>query len=228
MAFNFSPKTVTNGLVMYLDAANPNSYPGSETTWYDLSGNKNNVTLLGNTLPSWNNTGNGSFYFDGTTSYAKIESNSTLVIVKPTIIVACTTPVAGNSGTVMARGQDGNFYNYGIEKISRTSFNGIVHSCPNGISGLSTTTSAMNVYAVTYDGQAVQYYRNGVYVGYDTTCYSPLPYAGAVLSIGAIKLGNGSYSSFFAGNIAVVQLYNRQLSNAEIIQNQNAIKSRFN
>jgi hypothetical protein len=37
MAFNYSPKIVTDGLVLYLDAANPRSYPGTGTTWYDLS-----------------------------------------------------------------------------------------------------------------------------------------------------------------------------------------------
>ena len=39
MGINYSPKIVTDGLVLYLDAANPKSYPGSGTTWYDLSGN---------------------------------------------------------------------------------------------------------------------------------------------------------------------------------------------
>jgi hypothetical protein len=33
MAFNYSPKIVTDGLVLYLDAANRYSYPGSGTTW---------------------------------------------------------------------------------------------------------------------------------------------------------------------------------------------------
>jgi hypothetical protein len=38
------PNTVTNGLVLSLDAANVKSYPGSGTTWYDLSGNSKNAT----------------------------------------------------------------------------------------------------------------------------------------------------------------------------------------
>lgn len=45
MAFFHSPNIVTNGLVMCVDAANPRSYPGSGTTWYDISGNSHNLDL---------------------------------------------------------------------------------------------------------------------------------------------------------------------------------------
>jgi hypothetical protein len=45
MAFNFSPKIVTNGLVLYLDAANTRSYSGSGTAWNDLTVNGNNGVL---------------------------------------------------------------------------------------------------------------------------------------------------------------------------------------
>ena len=38
MAQEYGPKIVTDGLVLSLDAADKNSYPGSGTTWYDLSG----------------------------------------------------------------------------------------------------------------------------------------------------------------------------------------------
>ncbi|KAA6233118.1 LamG domain-containing protein [Chlorobium phaeovibrioides] len=38
-------KIVTNGLALFLDARNNNSYPGNGTTWYDLSGNERNGTI---------------------------------------------------------------------------------------------------------------------------------------------------------------------------------------
>ena len=41
MAFNYSPKIVTDGLVFAVDAANKKSYPGSGTTWTDLAGSSN-------------------------------------------------------------------------------------------------------------------------------------------------------------------------------------------
>ena len=45
MALRHSPKIVTDGLVLALDAANTRSYPGSGSTWFDLSGNNHNATL---------------------------------------------------------------------------------------------------------------------------------------------------------------------------------------
>lgn len=45
MATLYSPKIVTDGLVMYLDAANPRSYPRSGTAWNDISGNNITGTL---------------------------------------------------------------------------------------------------------------------------------------------------------------------------------------
>jgi len=46
LALSHSPSIITNGLVLCLDAANSKSYPGSGTTWTDLSGNGNNGTLV--------------------------------------------------------------------------------------------------------------------------------------------------------------------------------------
>jgi hypothetical protein len=45
MAFFHSPRIPTSGLVMLIDAANPQSYPGSGTTWFDLSPNGHNISM---------------------------------------------------------------------------------------------------------------------------------------------------------------------------------------
>ena len=44
MGVNYNPKIVTDGLVLCLDAANKRSYPGSGSTWNDLSGRGNHFT----------------------------------------------------------------------------------------------------------------------------------------------------------------------------------------
>ena len=66
MAFHYSPRVVTNGLVLALDAANPNSYPGTGTTWYDLSGNNLHMSLING--PTYSN---GALIFDGADDYAE-------------------------------------------------------------------------------------------------------------------------------------------------------------
>lgn len=45
MSYKNGPKVVTEGLIAYLDAANTKSYPGSGTTWYDLTKNENHGTI---------------------------------------------------------------------------------------------------------------------------------------------------------------------------------------
>ena len=76
MATKYSPKMVTDGLVLSLDAANTKSYPRSGTTWTDLSGNSNTGTLTNG--PTFNAGNLGSIVFDGTNDYVGIPYNSIL------------------------------------------------------------------------------------------------------------------------------------------------------
>ena len=62
--------TVTNGLVLSLDAAKRDSYPGSGTAWRDISGNGINGTLING--PTFNSDNGGSIVFDGTNDYCDI------------------------------------------------------------------------------------------------------------------------------------------------------------
>jgi hypothetical protein len=62
------PTPSTNGLVAQLEAANPASYPGSGTVWYDISGNGNNFTLFNGA--SYDST-TKSMVFDGSDDYAR-------------------------------------------------------------------------------------------------------------------------------------------------------------
>jgi hypothetical protein len=73
MALHHSPTIVRNGLVLYLDAANQKSYPGTGTVWTDLSGNGNHFTLFNS--PTFNN---GIFTFDGINDYARSVNNINL------------------------------------------------------------------------------------------------------------------------------------------------------
>ena len=57
---------VTENLVLYLDAGNNASYPGSGTTWYDLVGNSNGILTNG---PVFNTGNGGNIVFDGINDY---------------------------------------------------------------------------------------------------------------------------------------------------------------
>ena len=57
-----------NGLLIYLDSRNPNSYSGSGSTWSDLSGNQNHFTVKGGM--TYNSTNGFRFEANNTTKYA--------------------------------------------------------------------------------------------------------------------------------------------------------------
>ena len=71
---------VQDGLVLNLDASNTLSYPGSGTTWFDLTSNNNDGTLVNG--PTFDSANGGSIVFDGINDY-----------------VSFTTPPSTNSGT---------------------------------------------------------------------------------------------------------------------------------
>ena len=76
MAFNNGPKIITDGLVLCLDASDRNSYPGSGTTWYDVS-SKNNDSSLANG-PTYSSANGGSIVLDGTNDLVYAPSCNTL------------------------------------------------------------------------------------------------------------------------------------------------------
>ena len=55
MATSYSPKIITDGLVLCLDAGDGKSYSGSGTAWTDRSGNDNHGTLVNG--PTFNSDG---------------------------------------------------------------------------------------------------------------------------------------------------------------------------
>jgi len=216
------PSISTDGLVLYLNAADVDSYPGTGNIWYDLSRNGNNVTLVNN--PTFNTSGSGCFSFNGTTQYATINSNLSLSISTPTMIVTCTT----DTGTVLAKGAYGCCWNYGLLGLKTTEYKVRQQSSDPVSPTFVSSTSAFNTYAAAWDGSNIQYYRNGTYGGGSNSGYAPYATNEYYLRIGCAYDGNGLTNvEFYSGKIATIQIYNRTLSSTEILQNYNAIKGRF-
>ena len=92
----YGPKIVTSGLVLCLDAANKRSYPGTGTTWTDLSGNSNNGTLTNG--PTFSAGNQGSIVFDGTNDYAYQSLFTNAITTTLTFDVWVKFSDAGSSG----------------------------------------------------------------------------------------------------------------------------------
>jgi hypothetical protein len=73
----YGPKQVSDGLVLYVDAANPLSYPGSGNTWFDLTKNGYNGALSGSVavVPSWDSTHQGRIHVKASSSYVSPGTN---------------------------------------------------------------------------------------------------------------------------------------------------------
>jgi hypothetical protein len=223
MAFSYSPKIVTDGLVLYLDAANPYSYVSGSTSWNDISRGGNNGTLVNG--PTFSSANNGSIVFDGVDDYVD------------TTFKASTSIGNGNPFTVSAIFKTGNltqqmlvgcpdvprFY---IEVFNRS---GVLVSHwgigNNNNSLTSTATINLNQiynYVTTYDGNIARGYLNGVLT--DTDTIGSQSYNTNFLQIGKYTTALPIYLS---GSIYTAQIYNRALSAQEVLQNYNATKTRF-
>ena len=103
MATLYSPRIVTDGLVLCLDAGNRRSYPGSGTSWTDMSGNGNTGTLTNG--PTFNGADGGRIIHDGVNDYTEIQTRNTNIEFQPTqpFSVFCWIyNLASGSGAVLA------------------------------------------------------------------------------------------------------------------------------
>jgi len=216
--FEVDNMIVDSSLKLWLDAGNPNSYSGSGTTWTDLSGNGNNATLV--VAPTY--SGSGYFTFNGSSQYASIPSSASLTTTTPTIIIACTVAA---SGTPMSKGQYGSYWNYGINGPATTNFR-LRNNDGDTVSATYGTISGMNIFAGVWDGTNMNFYLNGNLVSQSTQFYGPVANNTGFLTIGCALYG-ATPTEFFNGNIAMIQVYNRPLSAAEIKQNFNATRDRY-
>jgi hypothetical protein len=217
---------VRNGLVLYLDAKY--SYPGLDGVntdiynWYDLSGNENNGELKNGV--SYSTTDGGSLVFDGSNDFIQMSyppsffSNYTL---------SCwfrASSFGTNAQGLVAYGNESNYQRRTIFLWDGGSGNVRVTSSAYTSNILASTTLSLNTWyyaAITLSSTAeAKIYLNGVLDGSGTHILeSP---SSNTLYIG--RTGSGEY---FNGRIPVAHIYNRVLSAAEILQNYNALKSRF-
>jgi hypothetical protein len=224
MAFQHSPKIVTNGLVLALDAGNHMSYPGSGTTWTDLSGNINNGTLTNG--PTFNSGNGGSIVFDGVNDLVNCGNNSSLSFTnKLTIQIWCSLNVDSDYKSPLMKTTSINWNDgYGFYKEGgRFYFFINLWDGAHRVS-VSRTTFSMTNFVGTYDGTNLKLYENGILMQTGSSFTSNVSNSATNLIIGN---GVGDEDFEWNGNIAQVSIYNRALTASEILQNYNATKGRY-
>jgi hypothetical protein len=225
MGIAYNPRIVTNGLVLALDAGNIKSYPGSGTTWTDLSGNGNNGTLINGVGYSGDNL--GSLVFDGVNDEVNADLGNSLVKDFTLDFWMKSSAVVEGRGMVEYGGST-----YAIIAAYRLLPNFCTFYWGTTSATTSLTLNTANLadnkwhqVTQTYDGTNARVYVDGDLKINDSSTFS-----GNLRNTSnkQINIGRWRGSGIFQdGNISSVKVYNRALTEQEIQQNFNALRSRF-
>jgi hypothetical protein len=229
MAGTVAPNIVTDGLVLYLDAANIKSYVSGSTSWTDIAAGNNGTLTNG---PTFNSGNNGSIVFDGTNDYVQVTSPfgdidwssrawsfsawMKLDALGDRCLVNLNSANSSHYIVTNVFFGDGASWWYFIKNSLSTQSN---FRTPAGI----FTTNEIFYFTMTYNGSGlsngnINFYKNSTQVSTSNG-------GGAGLSNQTGLQIGGNY--FLDGNVYNFNMWNRVLTSSEILQNYNAQKSRF-
>ena len=219
MSFNYSPKIITNGLVLCLDATNTKSYVSGSTVWTDLSRSGNNGTLVNG--PTFNSGNGGSIVFDGVNDFVSFST-----ITNNTYTIDFWYKMGGNDGSYGYFASSGD---NGLAISEGGTLNGLIYGqfyywngvVLNNLGIIPSTTNWNHICALINTSiNNIQIYGNGNQSS--TTTVTSM--STSITNIGRYITSN---LNFLKGNLASYKVYNRALSATEIKQNYNATKGRY-
>jgi len=223
-----NPSIVLNGLVLYVDAANIKSYPGSGTTWTDLSGRGNTGTLTNG--PTYSSANGGSIVFDGGDDYV-IATRPTSIVAGGQITISLWAKwiTIGTTVSTIQMLLDNNhsgtpqgFVLQDRPDIGKSLTFSVRPNQNGAVSTFIVGDGSWHHITGTNDGSTSKLYIDGVFNSQATE-------SGGIISVYpnitlGLWQGGGRYLN---GNIAQVSIYNRALSAAEVSQNFNALRGRY-
>lgn len=222
---------VNDGLVLRLDADNIKSYQGTGTAFKDLSTYSSDFTLVGS--PTYD--ANGFLTFNGTNQYASRVNTASL---KPSSAISIEQWLSADSWTAGTAGSykcslsctQGGGYSHNIWSGSFYSYiyAGGRYLVP---SASVSNFSGWHHFVTTFDGRYAKLFIDGSLA--NTVDYgsanTTMTYAANSIFVGAEAAGSTTPEGYYwQGKIATTSIYNKALSDAEVAQNFNATKIRYN
>jgi hypothetical protein len=230
MGLAHSPSIVIDGLRFCLDAANTKSYPGSGTTWTDISGKNHDGTLTNG--PTFSSDNGGCIVFDGSNDHIGSIGTATDLGINDTsssFSFSVWFKTGGTSEYYMFDNFDGSTQDIScrldagkLELYLRGS-GGIINAVRYGSYTLNAWNNAVYNFDSSTSPDTFTAYVNGINTGTSTSNFSGNFESGSSFRIGMRPAGGGQ----FPGRIACAMLYNKSLTEAEVKQNYNALKGRF-
>jgi hypothetical protein len=223
MSYANGPKIVTNGLALHLDAANSKSYPGSGTTWYDISGNNKN--FVWSSSPSFTD---GSIpYFSTLNKSCNGPASDSFGITNTsgyTIFVICMQNALTQAYSFNFQGT--GLYSRGIFAHLTWSTD-IVYFDQGGCCGADTRTNVSSGGSQTWNVWAFRRLNNSSTRTIFKNGNPLITNTSAAANINLTSSGVIISASNWNARLQVFSAYNRDLSDTEILQNYNALKGRF-
>lgn len=225
MSIYGGPDIATSGLVLCLDAGNTKSYPGSGTTWYDLSGNNRNFV--------WNSVSWTNGYFETASKVATGPASNSFGIDNTTgytIFFIFQTTTGGANGAFKFKSTSGGIVR-GIFCHPGWTNDTIYFDqggCCNGDQRISYTNSNVSESSIwnivglrsTIGTRAILY--NGVSATTTSTAAANIN-----LSSDPVLINPNDEGFNWTGRLSYFAVYNRGISDAEYLNNYNALKGRF-
>jgi hypothetical protein len=212
---------VKDGLLLYLDAGNSSSYPGSGSTWFDISGNNRNMTLYNGV--GYTPANEGILDFDGVDDYGQIVNCgiSTGANIPHTIEMWVNFDVITSTRWWLAvLGQ----YNTGAHHVIGTSPTGAQFGAWAASPQVSPILSGANNWQQicgAFNNSTLTYYVNGNSAA--TATGSGFNFANSNFTIG-LRIGSENY---YNGKVSITRIYNKALTEEEVQTNFNANRGRF-
>lgn len=239
MAIAYNTDIVKNGLILYLDAANRKSYPGSGTSWTDITLNGKNGTLTNG--PTYSASNAGGIVFDGNDDHVLL-SNSFTGLSLPTgsasrTLIACfrMTNLSSVYHHVLHYGTASGDRAFGITAYPLLGTYYLANHTWSGTSYMSNGALQVNTNyfaAITYNNSSTPrntFFLNGTF---GTTAFGQGKVADYSINTGTdfeLRVGTRIFAiaESLSGTVFMCQIYNRDLSRAEIVQNYQAVRDRF-
>jgi len=222
---NGGPDIVNSGLVLHLDTANNKSYINGSVTWTDLTTNKNNATLVN--TPTVNYQG---VTLDGNNDYIYINHGGKLSFSSGNFTICVWNKNISNPTSIY----NGIITNDDALDNAWKIYKDVGHDYYTARSGATTirfssyTINKFQMYAYTFNAGTILTYLDGVYTGYSASS-APNPTSNNNIAFGSYRYQDAVNLNYLSNQtIGPTMLYNRALSASEILQNYNALKSRFN
>lgn len=223
-----TPSIVTTNLQLYLNAANSASYPGSGTTWTDLSPNAYSTTIVG--APSWGGT---YFTFDGfSTQY--VNTDQSLSANSFSIGAWFRTSAPGIKMLISKETTAGHPWNYRMWMNGGSVIGDVATvSVQDGIGspGITYNNGSWYLAMFTRDDTTWRLYINGTQVKSQADGFT-----GSITNAQKVWIGrsaftqggaspSGSYQ--YQGDIGQIFIYNSVLTAAQILQNYDATRATY-